>query len=148
MLNKNGSRACLSGLVNGHTPNMDTANILTGLAADSYRNVSSDERSWLIEQTNDHGPVLTWIEDGVPRAYKLGPLTRIGSSRNAEIRLEHPSVVRAHAILAQRDGRWLLSGQRTVSGIFVNGELVDQAWLDPGDIIQIGAIQLHFLIVD
>ncbi len=55
------------------------------------------------------------------------------------------TVSRKHAVLVQRDGRWLVEDQGSLNGTFVNRKRVDMAQLDDGDELQIGKYRLTFL---
>jgi pSer/pThr/pTyr-binding forkhead associated (FHA) protein len=54
-------------------------------------------------------------------------------------------VSRRHAVLAHRDGRWLIEDQGSLNGTFVNRKRVESAELEDGDEIQIGKYRLTFL---
>lgn len=70
--------------------------------------------------------------------------TRIGRSMAADIRFDDPTVSRRHALIVrQADGLRVLD-DRSLNGVFVNGERVEWSMLADGDEIVIGRHHLHF----
>jgi pSer/pThr/pTyr-binding forkhead associated (FHA) protein len=73
--------------------------------------------------------------------------TRIGRSISADIRLDDPSVSRRHALVYRdADGAKVLD-DRSLNGVFRNGDRVDLANLGDGDVLGIGRFALHFMCV-
>lgn len=72
--------------------------------------------------------------------------TRIGRSANANIRLDDPSVSRRHALIVseQPDALRVLD-DRSLNGVFLNGEIVDWGRLADGDELAIGRFHLFAL---
>ncbi len=71
--------------------------------------------------------------------------TRIGRSLSADVRLDDPSVSRRHALVYRdADGAKVLD-DRSLNGVFRNGERVDLAELDDGDVLGVGRFALHFM---
>jgi predicted RNA-binding Zn-ribbon protein involved in translation (DUF1610 family) len=72
--------------------------------------------------------------------------TRIGRSANADIRLDDPSVSRRHALIVseQPDALRVLD-DRSLNGVFLNGEIVDWGRLEDGDELAIGRYRLFTL---
>ncbi|HTW11520.1 MAG TPA: FHA domain-containing protein [Solirubrobacteraceae bacterium] len=70
--------------------------------------------------------------------------TRIGRSLAADIRFDDPTVSRRHALIVrQADGLRVLD-DRSLNGVFVNGERVEWSTLADGDEIVIGRHHLHY----
>jgi pSer/pThr/pTyr-binding forkhead associated (FHA) protein len=70
--------------------------------------------------------------------------TRIGRSLSADVRFDDATVSRRHAlVVSQADGVRVLD-DRSLNGIFVNGQRVDWAPLNDGDEIGIGRHIIHF----
>ena len=69
--------------------------------------------------------------------------TRIGRSANADIRLDDPSVSRRHALIVSElpDSLRVLD-DRSLNGVFLNGEIVDWGRLADGDELAIGRFHL------
>jgi hypothetical protein len=72
--------------------------------------------------------------------------TRIGRSATADIRLDDPSVSRRHALIVSElpDSLRVLD-DRSLNGVFLNGELVDWGRLNDGDELAIGRYRLFAL---
>jgi pSer/pThr/pTyr-binding forkhead associated (FHA) protein len=73
--------------------------------------------------------------------------TRIGRSLAADVRFDDPTVSRRHALIVrQADGVRVLD-DRSLNGVFVNGERVEWSVLRDGDEIVVGRHVLRFLDV-
>jgi hypothetical protein len=72
--------------------------------------------------------------------------TRIGRSVSADIRLDDPSVSRRHALVVSEPGESLrVLDDRSLNGVFVNGDLVEWGKLADGDEMAIGRYHLFAL---
>ncbi len=72
--------------------------------------------------------------------------TRIGRSVAADIRLDDPSVSRRHAlIVSEPDESLRILDDRSLNGVFVNGEEVEWGKLADGDELTIGRYRLFVL---
>jgi FHA domain/Zinc-ribbon containing domain len=109
-----------------------------------------DERRALIAQARgmigEAGQYLAWHESG---GVRVAPLerewTRIGRSLAADVRFDDPTVSRRHALIVrQADGVRVLD-DRSLNGVFVNGDRVEWRVLADGDEIVVGRYRLHFL---
>jgi predicted nucleic acid-binding Zn-ribbon protein len=73
--------------------------------------------------------------------------TRIGRSLAADVRFDDPTVSRRHALVVrQADGVRVLD-DRSLNGVFVNGERVEWRSLGDGDEIVVGRYRLIFASV-
>ena len=64
--------------------------------------------------------------------------TRVGRSLSAHVRFDDPTVSRRHALVyCDPDGARMLD-DRSLNGVFLNGERVDLAELEDGDEIAVG----------
>jgi len=73
--------------------------------------------------------------------------TRIGRSLAADVRFDDPTVSRRHALVVrQADGVRVLD-DRSLNGVFVNGERVEWRALHDGDEILVGRYRLTFVSV-
>jgi FHA domain len=72
--------------------------------------------------------------------------TRIGRSVTADIRLDDPSVSRRHALIVseQPDALRVLD-DRSLNGVFLNGDVIEWARLADGDELTIGRYRLFAL---
>jgi pSer/pThr/pTyr-binding forkhead associated (FHA) protein len=83
---------------------------------------------------------------GRPRAMKLSRgWTRIGRSAAADIRLDDATVSRRHALIVHTDEGMRVLDDRSLNGLFVNGERVDWAPLSDGDELEIGRYRLYVI---
>ena len=72
--------------------------------------------------------------------------TRIGRSPTADLRLDDPSVSRRHALIVAEPGKTLrVLDDRSLNGVFVNGETVEWGPLRDGDELTIGRFSLYVL---
>jgi len=73
--------------------------------------------------------------------------TRIGRSLAADIRFDDPTVSRRHALIVRQPDGLRVLDDRSLNGVFVNGERVEWSTLADGDEIVIGRHHLHFFDV-
>ena len=69
----------------------------------------------------------------------------IGRSEEANFRIDHPSISRAHARIDLESGKWTISDLDSINGIFVNTFKKDDYVLKAGDIIRLGTVELRFV---
>jgi len=113
----------------------------------------------------EEGGTRTWLEEaraqlapgsrGLARRDDEGEIsviafergwTRIGRSVAADIRLDDPSVSRRHAlIVSEPDASLRVLDDRSLNGVFVNGELVEWGRLADGDELTVGRYHLFVL---
>jgi hypothetical protein len=75
------------------------------------------------------------------------PVLHLGRSPSADIVLDHVTVSRRHAVIAQQGGESVLLDDRSRNGVLLNGERVDRAVLTDGDSIQLGEVVMRYLEV-
>jgi pSer/pThr/pTyr-binding forkhead associated (FHA) protein len=109
-----------------------------------------EEREALVSEARgliaEPGQYLAW-QDGarVQVASLEREWTRVGRSLAADVRFDDPTVSRRHALIVrQADGVRVLD-DRSLNGVFVNGERVEWRVLADGDEIVVGRYRLHFL---
>jgi hypothetical protein len=85
--------------------------------------------------------------DGEPRVFRLEEgWTRIGRSGAADFRLNDATVSRRHALVVlTEEGDLRALDDRSLNGLFVNGEQVEWAPLSDGDELEIGRYRLVVL---
>jgi predicted nucleic acid-binding Zn-ribbon protein len=71
--------------------------------------------------------------------------TRIGRSLAADVRFDDPTVSRRHALLVRQPDGVRVLDDRSLNGVFVNGERVDWRAVKDGDEIVVGRHRLTFL---
>jgi pSer/pThr/pTyr-binding forkhead associated (FHA) protein len=64
----------------------------------------------------------------------------LGRLPDNDIVLEDKRVSRHHAEVVQQAGRWILRDTGSTNGTALNGKIVKEAALKPGDTISLGAI--------
>ena len=73
--------------------------------------------------------------------------TRVGRSLSAHVRFDDPTVSRRHALLYRDPTQARVLDDRSLNGVFCNGDKVDLAELNDGDEIAVGRFRLYFLTV-
>lgn len=77
---------------------------------------------------------------------RVFPLTQpqmvIGRAPTCDICLVDQTISRSHAIIWNEQGTWCIADQGSMSGVLVNGQAVQSAWLHAGDTLTLGAITL------
>ena len=71
--------------------------------------------------------------------------TRIGRSLSAHVRFDDPTVSRRHALLYRDERGARILDDRSLNGVFKNGERVELDELEDGDEIGIGRFRLFFV---
>ena len=71
--------------------------------------------------------------------------TRIGRSLAADVRLDDPTISRRHALVVRGPDGVRVLDDRSLNGVFVNGERVEWRTLAHGDEIVVGRYRLHFV---
>jgi predicted nucleic acid-binding Zn-ribbon protein len=115
------------------------------------RRQSHETREWVTRAREDlpePGEYVVYEDDGETRVVALTrEWTRIGRSLAADVRFDDPTVSRRHALVVrQADGVRVLD-DRSLNGVFVNGERVEWRALDDGDEILVGRYRLTFVSV-
>ena len=86
---------------------------------------------------------IHYVDLGVPRVTDLKSELTVGRTEGNDLVLNHPSVSRRHARFDPRDDKWWIIDLKSTNGIKVNGNLVTEAQVNPGDKILIGSVQLE-----
>ena len=91
------------------------------------------------------GRYLIFHDAGEVRAVAMpGDTMRIGRSLSAHLRFEDPTVSRRHAVLVTEPEGVRLLDDRSLNGVFVNGERTVSRVLADGDEVVIGRYRLRF----
>jgi hypothetical protein len=97
-----------------------------------------------IEQPGDY---LCYEEGGETRLVPLArEWTRIGRSLAADVRFDDPTVSRRHALLVRQPDGVRVLDDRSLNGVFVNGERIEGKLLQDGDEIVVGRYRLGYLL--
>jgi predicted RNA-binding Zn-ribbon protein involved in translation (DUF1610 family) len=104
---------------------------------------------WLAEAReaiDQDGDYLAFDDDDGLRVVAVGAgWTRVGRSLSADLRFDDPTVSRRHALVHRDERSCRILDDRSLNGVFVNGERVDMHALDDGDEITVGRFHLYFL---
>ena len=110
-----------------------------------------EDRSWLDsvrDSLGEPGQYIAFSADEEPVVYSLTrEWTRIGRSLAADIRFDDPTVSRRHALVVRQPDGLRVLDDRSLNGVFVNGERVEWSTLADGDEVVIGRHHLHFIDV-
>lgn len=113
--------------------------------------VGGDESdpSWLADARDALVSPGDYVAFDGPERVQVLPLqsgwTRIGRSLSAHVRFDDPTVSRRHALLYRDERGAKVLDDRSLNGVFVNGERVELGELGDGDEIAIGRFRLHFI---
>ena len=92
---------------------------------------------YYVAYQDDEEPVVVELQDG---------WTRIGRSGSADLCLDDATVSRRHALIVRTPEDELRAlDDRSLNGLFVNGEQVEWAPLSDGDELEIGRYRLYVL---
>jgi hypothetical protein len=112
----------------------------------------AEEAGWL-DEVRDHieapGDYIAFRDndDNVTAFALRREWTRIGRSLAADIRFDDPTVSRRHALIVRQPDGLRVLDDRSLNGVFVNGERVEWSPLADGDEIVVGRHHLHFIAV-
>jgi predicted nucleic acid-binding Zn-ribbon protein len=113
--------------------------------------ISEREEAWLAEvreRIEQPGDYLVYEEDEETTVQALThEWTRVGRSLAADVRFDDPTVSRRHALLVRQPDGVRVLDDRSLNGVFVNGERIEWRMLEDGDEIVVGRYRLHFLSV-
>ena len=139
-----GHASCLPGLRRGRASRAPRFRRPRFQRADDARRSPSVDRAGALDgaraSSRSPGEYLA-SRDGVVRVVPLArEWTRIGRSLAADVRFDDPTVSRRHALIVrQADGVRVLD-DRSLNGVFVNGERVEWRMLADGDEIVVGPL--------
>ena len=127
------------------------ASLFATYAGEPAHQSVDERRRWLEdakEQIAEPGEYLAYEDDDRLIVIPLRrEWTRIGRSLAADVRFDDPTVSRRHALIVrQADGVRVLD-DRSLNGVFVNGERVEWSTLRDGDEILVGRHRLRFVDV-
>lgn len=124
------------------------ASLFDSFEGESHSPLSGVDHEWLRgtrEGLEEPGHYLAYRDDNQISVMPLTrECTRIGRSLTADIRFDDPTVSRRHAIIVRQRGVRILD-DRSLNGVFVNGNPVEWAQLADGDELIIGRYRLYFI---
>jgi len=108
------------------------------------RKAMLEEARRRIEQPGEY---LCFAEGAQTRTVALSrEWTRIGRSLAADVRFDDPTVSRRHALIVRQPDGVRVLDDRSLNGVFVNGERIDGKLLKDGDEIIVGRYRLSYLV--
>ena len=132
-----------------HGGRFKRASMFGGTVAEPVGTHQVESPAWLPEvraELEPHGYHVAWQEGERIRSISIeDEITRVGRSLAAEIRFDDPTVSRRHAILHRHDRGVRILDDRSLNGVFVNGERVHEHELRDGDEVVIGRFRLYFI---
>jgi hypothetical protein len=94
------------------------------------------------------GEYLAYERAGEVRVFALhSQWTRIGRSLAADVRFDDPTVSRRHALIVRGPDGVRVLDDRSLNGVFVNGERVEWSTLQDGDEVLVGCHSLRYVEV-
>ena len=72
----------------------------------------------------------------------------VGRSADCALPLADPTVSRRHALIYRDDDGAKVLDDRSLNGVFRNGERVELSELNDGDTITVGRFNLHFICLE
>lgn len=113
---------------------------------------TTQERDELIAEARElidrPGEYLAWHDGTEVRLMALErEWTRVGRSLAADVRFDDPTVSRRHALIVRQPDGVRVLDDRSLNGLFVNGETVDWGRLLDGDELTIGRYHLYVIEV-
>ena len=126
---------------------------MSGPPADSqpHEHLSNEPQEWVTrarEELIEPGEYVLYEDGGETRTVALTrEWTRIGRSLAADVRFDDPTVSRRHALVVRQANGVRVLDDRSLNGVFVNGERVEWRALRDGDEILVGRYRLTFVSV-
>jgi predicted RNA-binding Zn-ribbon protein involved in translation (DUF1610 family) len=119
--------------------------------APSLPEATADDESRLAAiraEIEEPGQYLLYEDGGEPVVHELTrEWTRIGRSLAADVRFDDPTVSRRHALVVRQPDGVRVLDDRSLNGVFVNGERIEWRALQDGDELVVGRHRLSFVDV-
>lgn len=124
-------------------------NAAPSLTEARVRPESPTDREWLArarEELLEPGEYVLYEDDDEVKVVALTrEWTRIGRSLAADVRFDDPTVSRRHALVVRQPDGVRVLDDRSLNGVFVNGERIEWRTLNDGDEILVGRYRLTFV---
>lgn len=92
--------------------------------------------------------LIPLIRGSAPTIVLQRPVLLIGRHQECDVRINSPKVSRRHCCLAMAYDRVLIRDLGSRNGVRVNGRVVDESRLYPGDELAIGPLLFRFEAID
>ena len=84
------------------------------------------------------------VEDLDRSTWTIQPPGVVGRDSNCQVCIDHPSISRQHCQFSLNgEGTLVVKDLESTNGIYVDDKRIKHAALMPGQVLQIGALQLH-----
>jgi hypothetical protein len=117
--------------------------------AEPWGSATVEHPDWLDEVRDalvEDGDYLAWRTSERTHVVPLQQgWTRLGRSLAAHIRFDDPTVSRRHALIHREEDGVRLLDDRSLNGVFVNGEHVEWHELSDGDELLVGRFRIYFV---
>lgn len=93
--------------------------------------------------------LLTYqVKDGAMKTMRIKPMSRgpsitIGRGTDADITVDDAKASRINTAIRYWDDIFIIRDMRSRNGTYLNGDKVDVARLNPGDVIKVGDVEIH-----
>ena len=120
--------------------------------AEAHEPSAQKDTAWLKdvrEEITASGVYIAWQDHGTTHVAPLldKEWSRVGRSLAADVRFDDPTVSRRHALVVREPDGVRVLDDRSLNGVFVNGQRVESRVLCDGDELVVGRYHLHVLEV-
>jgi hypothetical protein len=99
----------------------------------------------MISQDNENIPPRAFLIVGGAKVFSLKePVVNIGRRLENQLVIDDPRISRTHAQLRAVKGHYVIFDLDSSGGTFVNGEKINRAVLQPGDVVSLAGVPLVF----
>lgn len=102
----------------------------------AYREKKTCDKRW-----NKISDAMELVEPGITYRLECDEVL-IGRHTSADVRISDASVSRYHAVLTLANGIWTINDIGSKTGVYVNGNKVEQCRLHDNDVIKLGSHRL------
>ena len=83
--------------------------------------------------------------DGVGKSFPITDTSlKIGKSPDNDVVIDSPTVSRNHLVIQRQGDRFLVQDLQSTNGTFIDGAQIREAYLKPGQLLELGDVQLRF----
>src|SRR5262244_2107661 len=83
--------------------------------------------------------------DGVGKSFPITDSSlKIGKAPENDVVIDSPTVSRNHLIIRRQGDRFLVEDLQSTNGTFIDGAQIREAYLKPGQLLELGDVQLRF----
>jgi hypothetical protein len=83
--------------------------------------------------------------DGVGKSFPITDSSlKIGKATDNDVVIDSPTVSRNHIVIQRQGDRFLVQDLQSTNGTFIDGAQIREAYLKPGQLLELGDVQLRF----